>query len=186
MLRGFILALALAATYCAPAEESYIYWLVDWDDDLEAPTLDGKALSGPATLKVVSYADTVTWSDGVCLQLYTTTAPMVEIGESVRTPDIADDGPRFARIGDRSDDGLRYYVELYNDSGDILLGRSTEGISLAEARNMIWVDRDGDLTPSPPDEYWSVTAFASVPEPSSALLTALGLALLALRRRPHA
>ena len=192
-MREFVLALVLAATCCAVAEESYIYWMVDWD-----ATLDGRPLTGSANARFVAYADPGTWSDGICLQPFVqdyTSGGLtpVELApafpketQTFRIADLTDDSPRFAWLNGQTADDVRYYVEILNDSGD-LIGRSTEGISYstAFANEYVLLAEEG-VQQLEPAYWWSVTTFASVPEPNSALLTALGLVLLALRRRPHA
>ena len=190
-MRGFILALALAATWCASAEEeSYIYWMVDWE-----PMLDESPLTGSANARFLACSDSgemfyltpyaQDYSSGGLTPVelvpdLSREAPTLRIG------DLTDDGPRFARLDGHIANDFRYYVELLNDSGD-LIGRSIEGIgystALADGMVLQW---DGSSQIYTPPDPWTVTTFSSVPEPNSALLMALGLVLLALRRRPHA
>ena len=184
-MRGFILAMALTAAWSASAEEeSYLYWLIDWADGYKAPTLDDEPLSGSATAKVVGYTDTTSWSDGVALKLYSDT-DLALLGESAAIKDLTWDSPRYAKFGGVTEDNVLYFVELYNDSGEFL-GRSTDSISfqqaLADGMVLQW---DGSSQIYTPPDPWTVTTFVSVPEPNSALLMALGLALVALRRRTH-
>lgn len=189
-MRGFLLALALAVTWCASAEEeSYIYWMVDWE-----PVLDESPLTGSANARFMACSDSgelfyltpyaQNYSSGGLTPVELVPGLSGE-APTFRIDDLTDDGPRYTLLDGHIADDIRYYVELINDSGDII-GRSVEGIGYSTAFDagmvLQWDGKSQIYTPSDP---WSVSTFVSVPEPNSALLMVLGLALVALRRRTH-
>ena len=75
-----------------------------------------------------------------------------------------------------------FIVELGNIVGDEWTTIATSEASTYSELKNDYIHPTYDMTPSA-WQIWTPTSFTAVPEPSGGLLTALGLALLALRRR---
>jgi len=178
-MKKIAMIVASALAFGAFADDSYLYWLVG--DEIE---MDGKTYSyDTLTARVVAYDGDNTIE---VMNLYgvSTSGGLVPVtaGTSI-TVENGDNSPYYAGItsGIQSSN-WSYFIELYNDS-NVFVGRSEgDGLNYATAQSSDYLRTSGFTKPG---GTWAVTAFTAkpVPEPTSGLMLLLGSALLALRRK---
>lgn len=170
MIRMLIASLLLTAVGLLRAEgnPSLLYWMVE-QDPASSPvtftyaTISGSQASGPLTLKDASNpSDSSVWTTDAYANGELNPATSMESGYWADVTGLA---------------GSSFLVELYNDQ-DELVGRSG---SIGYEALASYVKSASDQQVATPFSGWG--AFSSVPEPTSGLLTLLGVAALALRRK---
>ena len=155
----------IALALCATARSELLYWMVDegnLGDDFRDYAYAGVAVEGTADhLYFMS-------EEGERFDVWPVSAGM--FGSGV-----------YADLGVYGANN-RFFVELFNEDGRIAFGPSVDYESLLNAKSIVpSVGGTGQDAPN----AWAVSSFSTVPvpEPTSGLLTLLGVAALALRRK---
>lgn len=169
-----MMLVAVACVFGVRSEDSYIYWMIDENLELDRGSYD---VPNGYSARVSAYdATTGAWSsDYMALWTAADDGSLASAGTSV---DLGPLGSTFysALSTNLSGDDWNYYVEIWSNEGN-MVGRS-ENYATAQAAGYI---RSGNLMPG---IYMTVSSFSSpVPEPTSGLLMLIGSAALALRRR---
>lgn len=164
-MKKVIASICLFAASCTFAD-SYLYWMVGtgasaYDGQYDTVKIAAKDGGGTVSYLNLYYGDGFSADQSVAS---TTTAAYQEAGLGM-----------YAAL--MASDTYTYAIELFN--GDSYVAQSGGA----------WVDAGAlaqyivNSPMSTPTSAWSPTAYASIPEPSSGLLTLIGCALLGLRRR---
>ena len=180
MKKVLCLMLGMSA-FAALAEDSYIYWMLSED----ATSTDSAKLleAGTYWARVVGFRENeayvFNWNN-TYLNMATT---LDAVGSDWVQVGIGDSAlnPGFIAYGAQAS-GWKYYVELYNDSAQLIY-RSQDG-DHPELYSRDSIAAIGSIA-APSSNMWLLLNMApqSAPEPSSGLLMLLGCAALALRRR---
>ena len=164
-MKQLLSIVALVLAFAASAEDQYFYWMLG--DEVK---IDDKGL------ETGTYYAKISADNGAhYLNLYG------DLGNDAPsfgylTYDTSDDCPKvFANLG--SSPAAKYLVELYSDLGENPIGYAD--LSLTGLSDYI---TSGGMS-KPLAGAYEVSAFQSVPEPTSGMLLLLGVAGLALRRR---
>ena len=170
-MKKLLTAMALAcAAMVASAEDNFLYWMVDVGDSTDYAfkyaTIKAKDASGKESDYLWLYGQES--ADKIGQRLYASNDAGTTTG-----------GGAFAGVGDYV--GSKFLFELWTDG------------ETADSPNRVgwtgWIDYDtsaknifaaGDMSGSSP---FTVGQTMLVPEPTGGLLTLLGLAVLALRRK---
>ena len=178
-MKKLLMAMALAgAAMAASAEDNYLYWMVDVSDSTDYAfnyaTIKAQDESGNTSDYLWLYGQDS--ADTIGHRLYAS-----NYGEnSSYDPGTTTGGGAFAGLGNYGV-GSKFLFELWTDG------------ATADSPNRVgwtgWIDYEsiaknifsaGDLSGASP---FTVGSTMLVPEPTGGLLTLLGLAVLALRRK---
>ena len=168
-----LMAMAIVAlgAFAASADDSYLYWMVNVDDDTAS-------IFEYDTVQVRAYETAAGVDSGNYLTLYYGNGN--EAGMSV-TADAATAGlPFYASLASAMGPSFSYVVELFNDGAKV--GQS-ESLLFTEAMVENYVAFATSTGNFPAMATWMAGGFSAVPEPNSAALLLLGYAALALRRK---
>ena len=164
---------ATVALASIAANASYLYWQVD-DSSVIAYNE-----TAPEGYTIGSDAYAMLKSDNSNASGYTTYGADGQV-----TDNKASIGSSYySNIG--TDAGYSYFVELYNNNGD-LIARSQ---SINSSSGSDWTSgyaeslRTSDLASIPSVNVWHAGNFRAVPEPTSAILMLFGAAMLGLKRK---
>lgn len=176
MKRSYILGLLLTwAAWAAQAE--VLWWATDSAADIkvtyEGTTETTTAAKLGATDVRIRYADSTdylpfAYEDGTGGFITADGETVTPIPVQDLWTDIGTDGA-----------GRSFVVELGNWNGSEWTSRASATAAYSSLREHIGVPELGLPAHTP----WNVTGFTAVPEPTSGLLTLLGAALLALKRK---
>lgn len=167
-MKQLLSIVVLALAFAASATDQYFYWMIGED-----AKIDGNSLADNATYYAKIKADGAT----SYLSLYAQPEMPVSAAFDHLTYDTSDDCPKvFANLG--SSPAAKYLVELYSDLGANPIGYAD--LYLTGLSDYI---TSGGMGTTGKAGAYEVSAFQSVPEPTSGLLLLLGVAGLALRRR---
>lgn len=97
---------------------------------------------------------------------------------SMLSADIFSSALVAAQLGDAAS-SWSFYVELYNSANTAV--RKSQTMSYSDLRD--YIAQSIDMSNLADIKRWSGGTYTAVPEPTSALLLALGTALMALRRK---
>ena len=164
-MKQLLSIVALVLAFAASAEDQYFYWMLG-----DEVTIDDNRLADGTYYAKISDNNGATY-------LWLSDSPGTESSVKVFTYNTDDDSPKvFANLG--SSPAAKYLVELYSDLGENPIGYAD--LYLTGLSDYI---TSGGMGTTGKAGAYEVSAFQSVPEPTSGMLLLLGVAGLALRRR---
>lgn len=170
-----------ASLFALASNAAYLYWQVDTAavDNYNGPS-GFEFVDGQSYFKLVrsdgKYFDTESDSSGATYGA----SGLVQDGK-------ADSGVQYYSVGDNIVNGstYSYYVEMYNNSGDVIARSAPSTSSDITAAYSASARQTASLSEIPVTDIstWHVGGFRAVPEPTSAILMLFGVAMLGLKRK---
>ena len=162
LLKQLLCAAAIA--FAGVANADALYWQID----------TANAGAGGYSGSEAAYAQLVPVQNGTA---YDYSSGRLTLGDDAFV--AAGDGPFLTDLGSYGSSSYSFFVEIYNNSGDVV--HTGYAVNYNDLLSSGYISTSGVLTPT----ALASGGFngASVPEPTSGMLLLMGGALLALRRR---
>ena len=162
------------------ANASYMYWQVDADTgDNNASSFSGYTAAQVAYYDTAALAAKGLTDDSTLADIAAAGVEFTTLDGYVSTPGGSMVGERKVDVTSLADQAYVYFIELVNYESAQPHVAYGEAMTYADMVQKEYVDTGLSVSPT---KVWHGGTFNAVPEPTSALMMALGLAFLGLKR----